>query len=84
MTEQYQTKQVVTKSQVLQDALSDLSGEDRRSIRDDVQVLMFVVRERGRMRGHRIMFGEAMALELLYEIGRALNRQETSSRNLLK
>lgn len=73
MTKQYQTKHVVTKAQVLEASLNLLSDSDRRSIREDAQTLMLTVRSRGQ--GQRIMFGEAMAYELLYALGSFMNEE---------
>jgi len=63
-----------TKSQILEGALTLLSDDDRHDIRNHAQALMLTIHKRNPYQ--KIMFGDGMAMELLYEIGRFLNEQD--------
>jgi len=54
-----------------------LSDKDAKEIREDAQVLLMKVHDRSsdKPSWHKPMFGEAMSYELLYKLGRWLNKE---------
>jgi hypothetical protein len=66
-----------TDSEIIKLSLNLLSSEDQESIRRDATVLLGAIHEWNwkQMPGRKIMFGEAMAYETLYKLGRWLNEE---------
>jgi hypothetical protein len=67
----------LTDSDIIKLSLKLLSSEDQETIRQDATVLLGSIHEWNwkQMPGRKIMFGEAMAYETLYKLGRFLNEE---------
>ena len=66
-----------TDSDIIKLSLRLLSEEDREEIVHDATVLLGAIHEYNRRQkpGRKIMFGEAMAYELLWAVGRLMNEE---------
>lgn len=66
-----------TDSEIIKLSLNLLSEEDRAEIRADATVLLGAMHEWNwkQKPGRKVMFGELMAYELLYSLGRFLNEE---------
>jgi hypothetical protein len=66
-----------TDAEIIKLSLNLLSPEDREMVRRDATVLLGAIHEWNwkQVPGRKIMFGEAMAYETLYKLGRWLNEE---------
>ena len=67
----------LTDAEVIKLSLKLLSPEDRDEIRSDATVLLATMHEWNYRQGPKpkVMFGEKMAYELLYSLGRFMNEE---------
>ncbi len=66
---------IYTESEIIKLSLKLLSEEDRLEVMEDATVLMGAVHEWNYDKRFRPMFGEAMAYELLFKLGRFMNEK---------